>query len=91
MIRLRRLPNARGVALIQRSDDHEDVIRERFKTYEAMSGRLTKLYKRMGVCHAIDGMRAAEAISCDIRRLLEHEIFESLRRGELQRTNGKCR
>jgi adenylate kinase len=61
--------------LIQRSDDHEDVIRERFKAYQAMDERLTKLYKRMGVYHAVDGMRHADEIAADIRQLLEQELI----------------
>jgi adenylate kinase len=63
--------------LIQRSDDHEDVIRERFKAYQATSERLTRLYKRMGVYHAIDGMRPADEVSSDIQLLLKNEIVES--------------
>jgi len=64
-------------ALVQRSDDHEDVIRERFKVYRAVNDRLRKLYTRMGVYHAIDGMRSKDQVTYDIRRLLENEIFES--------------
>jgi adenylate kinase len=64
--------------LVQRSDDREDVIRARYTAYQAMAARLTKLYKRMGVYHGIDGMRSADEISTDLRQLLEHEIFESL-------------
>jgi adenylate kinase len=64
-------------ALVQRSDDHEDVIRERFKVYRAVNDRLRKLYTRMGVYHAIDGMRPAEQVARDIRRLLEKEVFEA--------------
>ena len=64
-------------ALVQRSDDHEDVIRERFKVYRAVNDRLRKLYTRMGVYHAIDGMRSKDQVTYNIRRLLENEIFES--------------
>jgi adenylate kinase len=63
-------------SLVQRSDDNEQVIRERFKVYRAMNDRLRKLYTRMGVYHAIDGMRPEEQIARDIRQLLEREIFE---------------
>jgi adenylate kinase len=62
--------------LMQRSDDHEDVIRERFKAYEAMSERLTKLYKRMGIYHVVDGMRPADEVASEIWQLLEYEIIE---------------
>jgi len=64
-------------ALVERSDDHEDVIRERFKVYRAVNDRLRKLYTRMGVYHAIDGMRSKDQVTYNIRRLLENEIFES--------------
>jgi adenylate kinase len=63
-------------SLVQRSDDHEDVIRERFKAYHAMTERLRRLYKLMGVYHAVDGLRPADEVSSDIRQVLEHEIFE---------------
>lgn len=66
-----------GQALMQRADDHEDVIRERFKAYQDVTERLTSLYQRMHVYHRVDGMRSREEVGRDIRRLLEHEIFES--------------
>ena len=72
-----------GESLIQRSDDNEDVIRERFKVYRAMNDRLRKLYTRMGVYHAIDGMRPEEEVARDIRELLEREIFELPKTGRI--------
>ena len=70
-------------ALVQRSDDYEDVIRERFKIYRAVNDRLRKLYTRMGVYHAIDGMRSEDQVGRAIRRLLENEIFESSTAGRI--------
>jgi adenylate kinase len=72
-----------GESLIQRSDDDEDVIRERFKVYRATNERLRKLYTRMGVYHAVDGMRPEEEVARDIRQLLEREIFESTMTGKV--------
>lgn len=63
-----------GAKLIQRSDDHEEVIRERFKAYHEMTETLTFLYQRMGVYHGIDGMRLPDDVGRDIRKVLEHEL-----------------
>jgi adenylate kinase len=61
--------------LVQRSDDTEDVIRERFKAYQDVTERLTDLYQRMQIYHSVDGMRPPDDVGSDIRRLLEHEMF----------------
>ena len=60
-----------GSVLVQRSDDREDVIRERFATYRALTKPLTELYQHWGVYHHVDGMQTQDGVSRDIRRLLE--------------------
>ena len=60
--------------LIHRSDDCEDVIRERFRTYTDWTRPLTGLYRRMGIYHQVDGMRRPDQVAGDIRRVLEQEI-----------------
>ena len=64
-----------GDLLMQRSDDREEVTRERFKAYHAVTEPLTKFYQRMGIYHRVDGMRPADRVSKDIRQLLEEKIW----------------
>jgi adenylate kinase len=68
------LCDACGGRLTQRADDREDVIRERFKTYRAMTKPLTEHYYREGVYRRVDGMQPPEKVAQDIRRLVEFEL-----------------
>lgn len=62
--------------LVQRSDDREDVIRERFETYRALTKPLTDLYQHWGLYHRVDGMQPREVVAGAIRRLLEKEVLQ---------------
>ena len=62
-------------ALIQRSDDREDVIRERFKAYQEMTAKVSRLYQRMYVYHGVDGMRPPDQVANDIRQVIEEQIY----------------
>jgi adenylate kinase len=64
-------------ALMQRSDDREDVIRERFKIYQRLAVPLQRLYRRQGVYHQIDGLRSRDHVNRNIRRLLARVIQPS--------------
>ncbi len=68
-----------GNALVQRSDDHEDVIRARFETYRAATKPLTELYRHWGVYRKVEGMQDADAVARDIERLLENEVSAAAR------------
>jgi adenylate kinase len=63
-----------GNRLMQRSDDREEVIRERFRTYRAATEPLTGLYKQWGVYHGVDGMQAP----ADVARSICCVLAESL-------------
>jgi adenylate kinase len=64
-----------GDRLIQRSDDREDVIRERFKAYLNWTQELTRFYRRMGVFFQVNGMRPPDRVAEDIRQVLEEKIW----------------
>ena len=64
-------------ALMQRSDDREDVIRQRFEIYQRLAGPLQKLYRRQGVYHQIDGLPPRDRVKRNIRRLLARLIQPS--------------
>jgi len=66
--------NACGGVLMQRSDDREEVIRERFKIYRDITKPLTEFYRQAGVYHRIDGMQVPDQVARDIRQVLEKEI-----------------
>jgi adenylate kinase len=62
--------------LIQRADDREEVIRERFKSYRHWTQDLTGFYRRMGVYHQVNGMRPPHCVAQDIRQVFEEKIGE---------------
>ena len=68
--------------LVQRSDDREDVIRERFETYRALTKPLTDFYHHWAVYHRVDGMQPQNVVAGTIRRLLEKEIPPILQEDE---------
>jgi len=55
--------------LMQRSDDREHVIRERFRIYQSLAAPLKCLYQRQGVYHEVDGLRPRDHVRRNIRRL----------------------
>jgi adenylate kinase len=62
-----------GSVLIRRSDDREDLIRERFRTYRDETFPLIEYYDRKGVfCH-VDGMRPIEDVTRDILNIVQRE------------------
>lgn len=65
-----------GSVLVQRSDDREDVIRERFETYRALTKPLTDLYQHWAVYRRVDGMQPRDGVTGAIRRLLEKEVLQ---------------
>jgi adenylate kinase len=64
-----------GDALIQRADDREEVIRERFKAYLDWTQELTELYRRMHIYHQVNGMHSRDRVAQEIRQVLEQEIW----------------
>lgn len=72
-----RMPKRAGVCnfcgkeLFRRSDDREDLIRERFKTYQDETYRLVQFYKNLGVYHHVEGIRLIKDITREILAILD--------------------
>ncbi len=60
-----------GGQLIQRSDDREDVVRERLRVYERNTGPLLAHYRDRPGFHRIDGQRPAGAVAEAIARVID--------------------
>jgi adenylate kinase len=60
-----------GKELFRRSDDREDLIRERFKTYQEETYPLVQFYKDMGVYHHVEGMRLIKDITREILAIID--------------------
>ena len=60
-----------GSSLMQRTDDTEDVIRDRMRTYRAETEPLVEYYRSRGVYHQIDGMAAIDQVSIDLVSIIE--------------------
>jgi adenylate kinase len=65
------LCNFCGGTLFRRSDDREDLIRERFKTYQEETYPLVEFYKKLGVYHHVEGMRLVKDITREILGILD--------------------
>jgi len=72
-----RAPKAPGVCdfcdkpLFRRSDDRDELIRERFKTYQEETQPLVEFYKKKGVYHHVEGMRLIKDITREILGILD--------------------
>jgi len=55
-----------GHQLVHRSDDREDLIQERFKTYDGETYPLVRFYQDKGVYRQVDGMRPIGEVTKDI-------------------------
>jgi adenylate kinase len=60
-----------GKQLFRRSDDRQDLIRERFKTYQEETQQLVDFYKDKGVYHHVEGMRLIRDITREILGILD--------------------
>ena len=60
-----------GGELIQRPDDHEEVIRERLAAYEQQTKPLVDYYRRQGVLEEVDGSPDVEAVTRLVLGILE--------------------
>jgi adenylate kinase len=54
-----------------RSDDREDVIRERLRVYREKTEPLIGYYKRLGLLREIDGHRPVDEVGCQLLAALE--------------------
>jgi adenylate kinase len=60
-----------GWSLFHRSDDREDLVRERFRTYKEETYPLVEYYQRLGVYHQVDGMRPIDEVTHEILAILD--------------------
>lgn len=59
-----------GAELIQRSDDTEEVAKNRFKTYKEQTQPLIDFYTKKGWLSAINGEQAIDAVFADIKKAI---------------------
>ncbi len=59
-----------GTPLVQRSDDREDVIRNRLKVYRENTAPLIDYYRRKGIFHEVDGVGRVEEVFGRIEAVL---------------------
>ena len=62
-----------GAELINRTDDREEIIRERFRTFNCQTFPLRNYFKQLGVYSRVDGMRPPEEVTLDILTVLDIE------------------
>jgi adenylate kinase len=59
-----------GSSLIHRSDDREDLILERFRTFREETQPLIEFYKNLGVYHQVNGMRPIKDVTEEILSII---------------------
>jgi adenylate kinase len=62
-----------GSALVQRSDDNESIIRERFRTFNYQTYPLRDYFTQLGVYSRVNGMRPSDEVTLDILTVLDIE------------------
>ncbi len=62
-----------GKTLVHRSDDREDLIKERFRTYREETYPLVKFYQDLGVYHQVDGMKPIPEVTKEILDIVGHK------------------
>jgi adenylate kinase len=60
-----------GRELVHRSDDREDLIQERFRTYDDETYPLIEFYEKAGVFYQVDGMRPIAEVTRDILAIVD--------------------
>jgi adenylate kinase len=59
--------------LIHRSDDREDLILERFRTFREKNQPLAEFYQKLGVYHQVDGMKPIAQVTEEILKIIDSE------------------
>ena len=59
-----------GSQLVHRSDDREDLILERFRTYREETYPLIQFYENLGVYHQVNGMRPIQDVTEEILSII---------------------
>src|SRR5262245_5237353 len=79
-----RAPRTQGVcdvcgwSLFHRSDDREDLVRERFRTYKEETYPLVQYYQQLGTYHRVDGLQPIEAVTSEILSILKCDEKKTL-------------
>jgi len=60
-----------GKGLVHRSDDREDLILERFRTYREETYPLVQFYQKLGVYHQVDGMKPIGEVTQEILGIID--------------------
>lgn len=60
-----------GWTLFHRSDDREDLVHERFRTYKEETYPLVQYYKEQDLYHQVDGMRPIEEVTQEILSIID--------------------
>jgi len=74
-----RMPSREGLcdacdrALVQRSDDREELIMERFRIYREETFPLVEHYRKTGCYHKVDGLRPIAEVTQDIGKIVDCE------------------
>ena len=61
-----------------RSDDNEEVIRNRLKEYNEKTLPVLKYYKDKGIYHGLDGTKSIEKVSKQVEMIIKEELSKSL-------------
>lgn len=61
-----------------RSDDNETVIRNRLKEYQEKTLPVLDFFKEKGIYHRVDGLQSIEAVSRDIKAIVQQELSKHL-------------
>ena len=61
-----------------RSDDNEEVIRNRLKEYDEKTLPVLKYYKDKGIYHGLDGTKSIERVSKKVEMIIKEELSKSL-------------
>jgi adenylate kinase len=62
-----------GWSLFHRSDDREDLVRERFRTYKEETYPLVQYYQQLGVYHRVHGPRPIEEVTKEILSIVDDD------------------
>ena len=62
-----------GWTLFHRSDDREDLVRERFRTYKEETEPLVKYYQSQGAYHRVNGVRPIAEVTREILSIVDDE------------------
>jgi len=65
--------DACGKGLVHRSDDREDLILERFRTYREETHPLVQFYQNLGAYHKVDGMKPIAKVTEEILKIIQNE------------------